>query len=100
MVDRSNSVLMASKTKKGWQCSYCDKTYTHPEKADQCRDDHQLVYVPISATDINKLMNYIMIPDPVVLKGTRIVTILQDALRKSALKQMHENEEHNEQKDT
>lgn len=81
---------MASKTKKGWKCSYCKKDYTHPEKADKCREDHQLIYVPISATDLSKLVNYIFIADMAILEGTNVVRILQEALRRKNLEIIRE----------
>ncbi len=76
---------MAIKTKDGYKCFYCNKKFKHPEKADQHRDGHEIVYVPISITDINKLMHYIMLPDPEILEDTQVVKMLQLALRKKTL---------------
>ena len=48
---------MAIKTERGtYACFYCGKEYTHPEKADECRTSHELVYLPISIHDVNKLI--------------------------------------------
>jgi primosomal protein N' len=88
---------MAIKTKNGYRCFYCNKKYTHPEKADQCREEHQLVYVPISITDINKLMHYIMMPDPDILDGTQVVRMLQVALRKKTLSMAQDRKENVEE---
>ncbi len=76
---------MAIKTKDGYKCFYCGEKFKHPEKADQHRDEHEIVYVPISVADINKLMHYIMMPDPKILEDTVVVRMLQIALRKKTL---------------
>ncbi len=76
---------MAIKTKDGYKCFYCGEKFKHPEKADQHRDEHEIVYVPISVSDINKLMHYILMPDPEILDDTQVVTMLQTALRKKTL---------------
>jgi hypothetical protein len=56
--------MMAIKTKDGkFKCMYCEKIYDHPEKADVCRDEHNIKYLPISEEDLNKLANYIMYPN-------------------------------------
>ena len=81
---------MAIKTKDGWKCFYCKKVYTHPEKADKCREEHQLVYVPISVTDLSKLLNYIFISDMEILEDTQVVRTLQEALTKKNLDMIKE----------
>ena len=88
---------MAIKTKKGWKCFYCGEMYTHPEKADKCREEHQLVYVPISVADINKLMHYIMMPDHEVLDGTQVVRMLQVALKKKTLSMAQDRKDSSEE---
>ncbi len=84
---------MAIKTKDGYKCFYCNKKYKHSEKADQCREGHNLTYVPISVSDLNKLMHYIMMPDPDILEDTDVVRMLQVALRKKTLSMARENAE-------
>ena len=55
---------MAIKTRDGkYKCLYCERTYTHPEMADACREEHDIKYLPISEEDLNKLANYIMHPN-------------------------------------
>lgn len=74
---------MSVKTKDGkYQCFYCLKRYSRPEEADSCRDEHDLAYLPLSRSDISKLLNYMFIPDPKIIEGTRIAEILQKGLRK------------------
>lgn len=73
---------MSIKTKGGkYQCFYCLKEYNRPEKADSCREEHDIVYVPLARTDVSKLLNYLFIPDPEILVGTRIAEFLQRALK-------------------
>ena len=44
---------MANKTKEGkYKCSYCGKKYDDPVKADTCRDNHDLIYLPLTREDI------------------------------------------------
>lgn len=76
---------MAIKTKDGYKCFYCNEKFKHPEKADKHREGHEIVYVPISVSDINKLMHYIMMPDSEILENTNVVRMLQIALRKKTL---------------
>jgi hypothetical protein len=74
---------VANKTKDGkYQCFYCLKKYNKPEEADKCREGHDLVYIPISRSDANKLLNYLFIPDPKILEGVPFVKFLRRTLRK------------------
>jgi hypothetical protein len=44
---------MAFKTKDGkYQCSYCLKKYDDPVRADACREEHDLIYLPLTREDI------------------------------------------------
>lgn len=55
---------MAIKTRDGkWKCMYCLKIYERAEKADVCREEHDIKYLPISKEDLNKLANYVMHPN-------------------------------------
>ena len=51
---------MAYESKDGkYQCSYCGKKYKDPVKADACRDDHDLIYLPLTREDIFALAGFI-----------------------------------------
>jgi len=50
---------MAVKRGNEYLCGYCGKAYTDPFKADNCRDEHDLVYIPISKTDLNRLLQFV-----------------------------------------
>lgn len=74
---------MTIKTKDGkYQCFYCLEKYNRPEKAEACREEHDILYIPISRSDVNKLLNYLFIPDGKILEGTKVAGFLQRALRK------------------
>lgn len=68
---------MAIKRRDGtFQCVYCERIYRTEAEADKCREDHDIIYIPLSRSDLNKLLNYMMIPDPKVLAGSNVSRIL------------------------
>jgi len=40
-------------------CGYCLKPYDKPFDAEACKDSHELIYVPLSKADLNRLINFI-----------------------------------------
>lgn len=55
---------MAMKLHDGtYACSVCGSIYPSPARADGCRDSHQLLYIPMSKTELNRLINAIMLDD-------------------------------------
>jgi hypothetical protein len=73
---------MANKTIDGkYQCFYCLKTYNKPEEADSCRESHDLVYIPASRSDLNRLINFIVYPDMKILRGVRLIELLFEYAR-------------------
>jgi len=72
---------MAVKTKNGWQCNYCGKEYPNVVKADQCRDDHDLIYVPFSRSDLTRLVQFILTKEERLLSSTLYLTLKQVANR-------------------
>ena len=46
-----------------YKCSICGITYPSPVKADLCRDSHELVYVPMTKTELNRLLMAIQLGD-------------------------------------
>lgn len=52
---------MAIKTIDGsYACGVCGKTYPTPAKADSCRDSHDMLYIPMSTSELNLLLNAII----------------------------------------
>lgn len=55
---------MALKLPDGkFACSICGTKYPQAIKADGCRDSHQLLYIPMSKSELNKLMHAIVMDD-------------------------------------
>jgi len=71
---------MAIKIEKGkdkdkYSCSYCGKVFGNFFLADECRDNHNIIYLPLSSQDIGKLHQYIYTHDDRLLSETLIKQI-------------------------
>ena len=63
-----------------WQCGYCFKTYNRQVDADKCKETHDLIYVPLTSTEISRLVNFIYLKeDSLIPEG--LVTKLQKYMR-------------------
>lgn len=59
---------MAHKVSTGrYLCGYCNKEYSDPIRADSCKESHDLVYIALSKSDLNKLLNFIYLRDEELL---------------------------------
>lgn len=59
---------MALKLDDGqWACSICKKSYPQSVKADLCRDAHNIMYIPFTETELNRLMQFMHFGDPSIL---------------------------------
>lgn len=45
------------------RCYYCGKYYRTPEKARECENSHDVVFVPMLREDLNRLINFIATGD-------------------------------------
>lgn len=63
---------MAIKRGDKYYCSYCGLEYTDPVKADTCREKHDLIYVALSRSDLNRLIQFINLGNPELLTPTMI----------------------------
>ncbi len=45
------------------RCFYCGKLYTTEQKARECENSHDVVFVPILREDLNRLVNFIATGD-------------------------------------
>lgn len=55
---------MAKKLVTGkYLCSYCEQKFDSPSMADACRESHDIVYIPMTKTELNRLINGIMLGD-------------------------------------
>ena len=50
---------MAIKKGSKYYCSVCESEHASPAQADVCRESHDMVYVPLKRTDLNRLINFI-----------------------------------------
>jgi hypothetical protein len=71
---------MAIKVHNGYLCGYCGKLFVDPTKADAHRDEHELIYVPLTYDDLNRLLHYIQFGEEYVL-SEQLVNTLQRYLR-------------------
>ena len=64
-----------------YKCSFCNKVYDDPERADWCRDtNHDLVYVQILREDVNRLIEFIYLKNDKLITET-MVKSLKDSLK-------------------
>lgn len=66
---------MAKKTNEGYMCTSCEKIYPTPAKADACRDSHDIIYVPMNRTEINRLITGIFLNDVSIIPESLLVTL-------------------------
>lgn len=45
------------------RCYYCNKLYSTEQKARECENTHDIVFVPIFREDLNRLINFIATGD-------------------------------------
>lgn len=48
-------------------CFYCRKWYANPDKARECENEHDVIFVPILKEDLNRLLNFIATGDRTLL---------------------------------
>ena len=58
-----------------YTCTYCSTEYDTQAKADSCKRKHELIYVPLSRGDLNRLINFIYIKDDSLLSKTMMDTL-------------------------
>ena len=60
------------------KCKYCNKVYEKQDAADECYKNHDILFVPISRSDLNRLINFMYIGETKLLTKS-----LSDTLMKS-----------------
>lgn len=75
---------MAIKTRLGYQCSYCHKLFDSPQKADACRNKHDLIYIGMTGTDLQNLVNFIFTKDDRLI-SEGLYHALQKGLKRAAI---------------
>jgi hypothetical protein len=66
---------MALKVKDGYKCGYCGNLFKTVIKAEECKLNHDLIYVALSRTDLNRLINFIYLRDESLLTPTLLETL-------------------------
>jgi len=67
---------MAIKTQYGtYLCGYCGKAYTSATKADECRDQHELIYIPLTKTDLSRLLQFLYTKNEELLTESLVNTL-------------------------
>ena len=59
----------------GYKCPICGKVYTHLNKADACRDAHDIIYVPMTRTELNRLINGLYSEDLSIIPESLFITL-------------------------
>lgn len=78
---------MAQKLLDGsYACSICGAKYPNPVAADTCRDSHDIIYIPMTTTELNRLLNAIMINNTEIIPMSLINTIQKYARLRAILK--------------
>lgn len=78
VVDVEN--LMAVKRGGLWYCSHCGSTHPSEAKADACRDEHELIYVPFTKTQLNRLIQFLFTGEEALLTPD-LMSVLTKYLR-------------------
>lgn len=66
---------MAIKVRDAWKCGYCGKKFKTSGEADKCKEEHNLIYVPFSAEDLNRLHNFIHLREEKLLTPSLMNTL-------------------------
>lgn len=59
-----------------YTCIYCKKRYNHPQEMYQCVNSHDLIFLPISRTDLQCLIRFLYSKDESVLPQSLINLLL------------------------
>jgi hypothetical protein len=67
---------MAIKLNSGkYACGYCRKEYADAVDAENCKDSHDLIYVPFTKEDLNRLLLFIYTNNEDYLTHTMLNTL-------------------------
>ena len=58
-------------------CNHCKTSYSTMEKATECENSHDVVYVPIQRSDLKRLLSFITTGNPGYITPTLIQTLLK-----------------------
>lgn len=76
--------MFEDKKKERYECPYCGKPFEKKELALNCKDTHDIVYVELSAEDLNRLLHFMYSKDEKIL-GPTLMKNLEKYRRRIAL---------------
>jgi len=57
-----------------YACSICGEKYSSTVSADSCRDSHDIVYIPMTRTEFNRLINALALSDLSIIPDSLMET--------------------------
>lgn len=67
---------MAKKLKSGkYACTYCGEEFSNPVEADSHKDKHDLIYIALSRSDLNRLLQFIHLGNHELLTPTLLKSL-------------------------
>lgn len=67
---------MAIELKTGeFACLICGERYSTSAKADTCKISHEMLYIPMTKTEVNRLLNAIILGDLSLIQENTIETL-------------------------
>ena len=76
--------MFTAEKKKMYQCSYCGKPFKERDHALSCKDSHDIIYVELSAEDLNRLLHFMHSKDEKII-GPTLMRNLEKYRRRIAL---------------
>lgn len=58
-----------------YKCKYCDKIYHNELLATSCEQSHEIIFVPLTREDIQRLMQFMVTGEPGLLTKSLVNTL-------------------------
>ncbi len=68
-------MLKPIKQGRFWRCAYCEAEHPEEDAAQKCVASHDLILVPISKEDLNRLIQFIYIQEPKLITSALVHTL-------------------------
>ena len=68
---------MPKKLDNGWECNVCHLVYPRDIEAVKCEKEHDLILVPISRSDLFRLVQFIITKDEHLLTESLMKTLMK-----------------------
>lgn len=60
-----------------WLCTYCGKDWAREIYAVSCEQSHEIIYIPLTRSDLFKLLEFIYTGDPDLLTKSLVETLMK-----------------------